>query len=302
MRAVVVDPGTAGGLVVGEAPEPQPSAGQALVEVRHVSLNYGDVNGARRRPAGFVPGWDASGVVVAPAASGQGPPAGARVVTTDLSQGGWAERRAVGIEELAVVPEGVDLAEASTLPVAGVTALRALRRSGALLGRRVLVTSAAGGVGRFAVQLAALGGAHVIASVGSTARGEGLRALGAAEVVVGLEGVEAPLDVVIENVGGQQLVGAWQLLGEGGVIQSIGWTSGEEAVFPPYSTVGTRRAIEAFTKGRGDGADLEYLLRLMVEGKLRVDVGWRGSWQRIDEAVEALFARRVAGKAVLDID
>ena len=302
VQALIVDAEALGGLRLGEAPDPAPRADQVLVAVQHITLNYGDVNGARSRPAGFVGGWDASGTVLAAAASGAGPPEGARVVTTAGTQGGWAERRAVDLDELAVVPDGIDLAEASTLPVAGVTALRALRRSGPLLGRRVLVTSAAGGVGRFAVQLAALGGAHVIASVGSVVRGEGLPELGAAEVAVGLAGVEAPLDVVIENVGGRQLVDTFGLLSEGGVIESIGWTSGEEAVFPPYSTVGRRRSIEAFTKGPSSGADIAYLLALMGAGRLRVDIGWRGPWARVGEAVDALFGRRIAGKAVLDVE
>jgi NADPH:quinone reductase-like Zn-dependent oxidoreductase len=216
------------------------------------------------------------------------------------TQGGWAERRAVDLEELAVVPDDIDLAEASTLPIAGVTALRALQRSGALLGRRVLVTGASGGVGRFAVQLAALGGAHVIASVGSPARGAGLQELGANEVVVGLDGVAAPLHVVLDNVGGPQLAAIWPLLGEGGVIQCIGRASQQDAAFPSLS--GMRRTIEAFTKGPRAGEDIGYLLDLMRQGRLRVDVGWRGSWSRIGEAATALFGRQVAGKAVLDID
>ena len=137
--------------------------------------------------------------------------------------------------------------------------------------------------------------------MGSVARGEGLAALGADEVAVGLDGVEAPLDVVIDNVGGPQLVEAFRLLGEGGVIQGIGWTSGQDAVFAPYSTVGMRRSIEAFTKGPSSGADIDYLLSLMRAGRLRVDVGWRGSWARVAEAVDALFGRRIAGKAVLDV-
>ena len=302
MQALIVDPEAPGGLRLGEAADPEPRADQVLVAVRHITLNYGDVNGARIRPAGFVPGWDASGTVVAAAANGDGPPEGARVVTTAGTQGGWAERRAVDLDELAVVPDEIDLAEAAALPVAGVTALRALRRPGPLLGRRVLVTGASGGVGRFAVQLAALGGAHVIASVGSVARGEGLPELGADDVAVGLDGVATPLDVVIDSVGGQQLVEAFGLLGEGGVIQGIGWTSGQEAVFPPYSTVGMRRSIEAFTKGPSSGPDIDYLLSLMRAGRLRVDVGWRGSWTRVAEAADALFGRRIAGKAVLDVE
>jgi NADPH2:quinone reductase len=301
MRALVVDPDAPSRLRLTEVPEPDPAPHQVLVEVRHLALNFGDVNGARNRPAGFVPGWDGSGVVLAPASGGGGPAAGARVVTTMSTQGGWAERRAVDLDELAVVPDDIDLAEGATLPVAGVTALRALQRSGTLLGRRLLVTSAAGGVGRFAVQLGALAGAHVIASVGSTARGEGLRELGAHEVVVGLEGITTPVDVVLDNVGGPQLVAIWTtLLAEGGVVQCIGSTAQQPASFTGLT--GMRRSLNAFTKGPQSGADIGYLMRLMQEGKLRVDVGWRGSWQRIDEAVEALFGRQVAGKAILDVD
>ena len=299
MRAVVVDPNVEGHLALAEVPEPEPGPGQVLVAVQHITLNYGDLNGARSRPAGFVPGWDASGVVLKAAEAG-GPAEGTRVVTTMGTQGGWAERRAVDLDELAVVPDDIDLAEASTLPIAGVTALRALRRSGALLGRRVLITGAAGGVGRFAVQLAALGGAHVIASVGSEARGEGLRELGADEVVVGLEGVTAPLHVVLDNVGGPQLASIWPLLGEGGVIQCIGRASQQDAAFPSLS--GMKRTIEAFTKGPHSGEDIAYLLELMQRGKLQVDIGWRGSWEKIGEAAGALFGRQVAGKAVLDVD
>lgn len=300
MRAMIVDSNTTGRIRLGEAPEPEPRPNQALVQVQHISLNYGDLNGARSRPDGFVPGWDASGVILRPADVEGSPPAGTRVVTTMLSQGGWAERRAVDFDEIAVVPDDIDLGEASTLPVAGVTALRALRRSGPLLGRRVLITGASGGVGHFAVQIAALGGAQVIASVGTAARGEGLHKLGAAEVVVGLEGVERPLHVVLDNVGGPQLAAIWRLLGEGGVVQCIGTTSQAETSFP--SLVGMYRRLEAFTKGPSSADDMAYLLRLMGAGQLRVDVGWRGSWSRFDEAAEALNGRRVKGKAVLDLD
>jgi NADPH:quinone reductase len=148
-------------------------------------------------------------------------------------RGAFAERSAVEVGALAEVPPSVDLAEAAASPVAGVAALRALRAAGAVLGKRVLITGASGGVGRFAVQLAAHAGAHVIASVGSVARGEGLAKAGADEVVVGLDGLDQPVDVVLDNVGGPQLVAAWELLAPGGSLQSIGWASGEPAVFPP---------------------------------------------------------------------
>jgi NADPH:quinone reductase len=110
----------------------------------------------------------------------------------------------------------------------------------------VLITGASGGVARFAVQLAAHAGAHVIASVGSVARGQGLGERGADEVVVGLDELKQPIHVILDNVGGPQLVAAWRLLAPGGSLQSIGWTSGEPAVFPPYSTIGPAKSISSF--------------------------------------------------------
>jgi NADPH:quinone reductase len=202
MRALIADPNDQLGLRFAEVSEPQPRANQALIKVQHASLNHGDLNDARsgRVARGHVLGSDAAGVVIAPAADGSGPPLGSRVVA--LAAGAFAERIAVDTANVALVPAPVELAHAATLPVAGLAAWRALRASGPLLGRRVLITGASGGVGVFAIQLAARAGAYVIASVGSAARGERLRTMGADAVVVGLEGLDEPLDVVLDTVGG----------------------------------------------------------------------------------------------------
>jgi len=165
----------------------------------------------------------------------------------------------------------------------------------------VLITGASGGVGRFAVQLAADAGARVIASVGSAARGEGLARLGAEQVVVGLDGVDQPVDVVLDSVGGRQLVAAWELLAPGGSLQSIGWTSGEPAVFPPYSTIGLAKSLSSFLIGGEVGAELAALVELLARGRLAVEVGWRGRWEQVAQAAEALRGRRVNGKALLDV-
>ncbi|NUR01132.1 MAG: zinc-binding dehydrogenase [Streptomyces sp.] len=187
-----------------------------MVDVSHASLNYGDLNDARsgRVPVGAVLGSDAAGVVVQAAADGTGPAVGTQVVA--LTAGAFAERVAIDVGALAEVPKGLEPARAAALPVAGVAALRSLRAAGLGPDKRVLVTGASGGVGRFAVQLAARAGAHVIASVGSAARGEGLTEAGADEVLIGLEGLDRPVDVVIDSVGGSQLVAAWNLLAPGG--------------------------------------------------------------------------------------
>jgi len=303
MRALVVTPEAPGRLALGEVPEPVPGPDEVLVRVAAVSLNRGEVLRAQRAEPGLVLGWDAAGTVVRAAASGRGPAAGTRVVTRG-PVGGWAELRAVPVDELAVVPDGVDLAAAAALPVAGVTALRALRVCGSVLGRRVLITGASGGVGRFAVQLARRAGAHVIAVVGSPARGAGLRELGADEVVVGIEGVQGPVDAVLETVGGPTLAAAYRLLAPGGIVVSIGAASGEPAVFPPGSTIGPRRTLVSFQMGYEGGpvgADLAYLVGLLAAGALDPQIGWRGSWERAGEAVQALLNRQVNGKAVLTI-
>ncbi|WP_078901274.1 zinc-binding dehydrogenase [Actinacidiphila yeochonensis] len=301
MRALVVDPGVPGSLRLGTAAEPRPAPDQLVLDVRHISLNRGEVAFAGQRPAGTVHGYDAAGVVVRAATDGSGPPVGARVAA--FGAGAWAQRMAVDTTAVAEVPARVALSDAAALPMAGVTALRTLR-SRSVLGRRVLITGAAGGVGRYAVQLAALGGAHVIASVGSAARAEGLAELGAHEVVVGLDGIDRPVDLVLDSVGGAQLVAAWELLAPGGDVRNIGWASGEPAVFAPYSlfSVGPSRTMSTVGDIDAFGPDLATLLEFVAAGKLSPEVDWRGSWERVADAAQALLDRRIAGKAVLDVE
>ncbi len=300
MRALIVDPAAPERIALGEVADPVLGDGQALVKIAAISLNYGELPANGGGETGAVPGWDAAGTVVRAAASG-GPAIGTRVLTHG-ARGGWAEYRAAALTDLAPIPDGVDLGAASALPVAAGTALRALRAIGSIVGRRVLVTGASGGVGRFAVQLARLAGAHVVAVVGSEPRGAGLAELGADEVVVGIDAVREPVFGVIENVGGPTLVRGFQLLEVGGSLLSIGGTSHEPAVFPPYATVGPQRSLVSFTMGPNMAADLAYLLDLLSRGQLDPQIGWRGSWTHAAEASRALLDRTVLGKAVLDLD
>jgi NADPH2:quinone reductase len=299
MRALTFTPDLSFDVV----PDPVPTPSQALVQVAAFSLNFGEI--AFRRPdvrPCHVPGWDAAGVVVQAAADGSGPAAGTRVVTFGWS-GAWAELRAVDTADLAIVPETVDLGTASALPVAGVAALQAVRRLGPVAGRRVLVTGASGGVGRFAVQLAARAGANVIASAGSPARAEGLPELGAAEIVIGPENLEGRVYGVLDNVGGRQLAQAFYRLEDDGVVMAIG-RAAREATVIDFELAGTRSArgrIENFNVTTPFGGDLAHLVALLTAGELDAQIGWRGPWNKAMEAADALLARRVAGKAVLDL-
>jgi NADPH2:quinone reductase len=303
MRALVYAPDAEHGLELGDVREPDPGPSEARVRVAAMSLNFADVAFLRDRQApGAVPGFDASGLVIAAAADGSGPPAGTRVVTFGWS-GAWAEQRSVDTAEMAVVPDGVDLGMAAAIPVAGVTALRALRRLGSLVGRRVLITGASGGVGRFAVQLAARAGADVVAVVGSPERGEGLTALGATEVVVGVDSVSGPVYGALDNVGGRTLADVFALLEPGGSVQSVGMASLEPTTidFEQARLRGGDTRIEAFAIGPGFGRDLEFLVGLVAAGELDPQIGWRGPWEKAADAAAALVGRKVRGKAVLDV-
>ncbi|TDV53922.1 zinc-binding dehydrogenase [Actinophytocola oryzae] len=293
-RALVVDPTQPDGVRLTEAPAVD---GGVVVDAHFAALNLGDLNDARsgRVPPGAALGSDVAGLVVS--TSEGGPPVGSRVVA--LTAGAFASRVVVAPTALALVPDEVDLARAAALPVAGLAALQSLRAAGVGPGSRVLVTGASGGVGRFAVALASLAGATVTASVGSAARGRGLTA---DQVVVGLAGLTTPVDVVIDNVGGPQLAAAWELLAPGGTIQSIGWSSGEPAVFQPYSTVGPPKSLTSFLiDTRTAGADLAELVAHLAAGRLAVEIGWQGDLSDYAEAAKALRGRQVTGKAVLSL-
>ncbi|MFR9724749.1 zinc-binding dehydrogenase [Streptomyces sp. MS19] len=311
MRAWTIDHSAPGHLAPAEVPDPEPRPDEALIRVSAFSLNHGEVTHAvPEGEAGTVPGWDAAGVVVRAAADGSGPPAGTPVV--GLGEGGaWAELRSVRTDWLGAIPEGADPGAVSTLPVAAGTALRALHRVGPLLGRRVLVTGAGGGVGRFALQLAARGGAHVIATTRDAANEEALRALGADEVVVGVDGITdgltAPVHGVLDTVGGGHLVAAFGALASHGTLVAVGHTEGRGESFPfgaMFGPLGHDRAVTTYfllNDGVGLGADLSWLAGLVARGELDPQIGWRGSWDRTGEAVAALGEGRVTGKAVLEV-
>jgi NADPH2:quinone reductase len=276
-----------------------------VVDVRAVSLNRGECSALRTADDGWRPGWDLAGVVVRPAADASGPPEGARVVGW-VNGGAWAERAAVRADHLAEIPESLPFQTASTLPVAGLTAVGVLSAIGSLLAQRVAITGAAGGVGRFAVQLAEMAGAHVTAIVGRPERGDGLRELGADEIVVGLEPEGPEFDLIAESVGGASLAAAISRVAPEGIIVSFGNSSNEPARFDPrtFYRKGSPRMLGYFVTyellhRRIGTARLAALTALAAEGRLMSAIDLEVPWTDAGSAIDALMERRVNGKAVL---
>ena len=304
MLGYITDPSRPGGLVRRELSEPEPDAHDTLISVRAYSVNRGELGLVERRPDGWRPGQDLAGVVIAQAADGTGPGVGERV-TGHADGGSWSEIVIVPSHRLGRLPETTSFADAAGLPAAGLTALRALRVGGSILGRRVLVTGASGGVGQFAVQLARLGGASsTTALVSGEHRRASLQGF-SAKVVTSLEG-EGPWDLVLDGVGGHILMDAVRQLAPGGTIAAYGVSSGETAEFAfhefPWGEVNRLTGFYLWaTPEETFGEDLEFLARLVGDQNLEVRSSIRRDWSNTVEAVDALRRRDVTGKIILTI-
>jgi NADPH:quinone reductase-like Zn-dependent oxidoreductase len=301
MLAVVNTPNGSAPVELRDVPEPKPAPNEALVEVRAFSLNRGELRVFQIRSEGWRPGQDISGVVLQPAANGGGPKAGARVVAL-TDNAGWAERAAVPAHRMAVLPDNVLIEEAAVLPVAGLTALRTLRHGAPLLGKRVLITGAAGGVGHLATQIAARSGARVAAVIGRPERGR--RLLGADEIVHGIDKAQGLFALILEAAGGSSLAAAIRHIEAKGTIVVFGNSSGEPTPFNFRDLAEHPNArIQGFSYFTSEpeerfAPDLALLASLVGEGSLKPHLVER-SWREIGPQ---LRDRQIFGKAVFHVD
>lgn len=305
MLAIVNTPGGAEPVAVREVAEPQPRPDEALVAVHAFSLNRGELRLFQVRPEGWRPGQDIAGIVLRQAADGSGPAAGMRVVGL-CDWEGWAERAAVPSHRLAPIADNVSFGAAAALPVAGLTALRTLRHGAPLLGKRVLITGAAGGVGNLAVQLAARSGARVTAIVGNAERGSVLDGLGTAEIVTDIAAAEGRFALILEAAGGASLKAAIDRVEAKGVVVVFGNSSGEPTAidFRQFGEHQNARiqAFHYFTSEPEErfGPDLALLAALVADGSLKPRIV-EHDWREVARIGPLLRERRIAGKAVFHI-
>jgi NADPH:quinone reductase-like Zn-dependent oxidoreductase len=307
MYALMTTTKTPGYLLVAEVADPEPLPNEALVRVSAASINRGELRLIAMRPDGWRPGQDVAGVVEAPAADSSGPPAGTRVVAWP-DQAGWAELVAVPTDLVVALPEQVDAARAATLPVAGVTALRAVRRGGQILGRRCLVTGATGGVGRFAVEIAHQSGALVTAIASGRSSATDLRDLGAKEVFASPSDASGRYALILESVGGASLEAMPQKLDSDGVLVLFGVSSGEAArlSFADFRESQNCRIELLRVYGAGEsrsrGEDLAQLVDLVAQGRLHPTIGQEVDFRQVNQALRSVKDRTLSGKAVLRFD
>ncbi|MBO0806377.1 MAG: zinc-binding dehydrogenase [Nocardiopsaceae bacterium] len=313
MQAIVVDPQSPQRVGFRIVEPPAPRATEALIRVKAISLNRGEVVYRVQGEAGTPLGWDLAGVVERPAAEEPGPARGARVVGL-LHSGAWAELAAVPANALAELEPSVTFEQAAALPTAGLTALAAIEHGGNLIARSVLVTGASGGVGLIACRLASLAGARVAAQVRQPVSAQLAKEAGAEHVVVG-ESVAAaerfgPYDLIVEQLGGRALAEAMTQLAPGGTCVSVGVSTGPAGYEVPLDMARMRRAPDACLRILNLYQELERepaslrlqrLVRLASEGKLTPHLGVEADWREIASVAQALIDRRFPGKAVLRI-
>jgi NADPH:quinone reductase len=296
--------------VFSEVAAPEPMRNEALIAVHAVSVNRGELRFAAAMKPGFRPGWDYAGVVLK-AVSEKGPQVGTRVVGIRPDFGSWAERITANASDLAVIPEGVSSEVAAALPVAGLTALYALERAGGLVGKRVLITGASGGVGHFAYQLAKIAGAEVVGLSRSKEAAAFLRKLDAGQIVESADPQAAapygPFDLILESVGGQSLGQSVGVLAPNGLCVAFGVTAGKTTEIDVLDFYRQGRRLEGFgvflelMAGKPATDGLTRLLRLVAQGRLHVQLGAVENWTEVSTIAEKLQARAYGGKAVLKV-
>jgi NADPH:quinone reductase-like Zn-dependent oxidoreductase len=292
-------------LVVERAPVPVPAAGEVLVAVHAAAITFDELtgeetwtrDGVSRTP--IIPSHEVSGVVseIGPEVTDFKPGDDVYGLIGFVRDGAAADFVAVPAADLAPRPSTVSHAVAAALPLAGLTALQALVDHAAVRpGEAVLVHGGAGGVGALTVQLAAILGAHVTATVRSDA-GELVRGFGAGRVIdVRTEAFDvngAAYDVVIDTVGGETLNRSFAVLRRGGRLVTL-------SAPPPAGRAdecGITATFFIVTPNRGQ---LDELAALVDSGRLRVEIAETFPLDKGREAFESgRRPRRRPGKTVI---
>ncbi len=301
-----------------EIDRPEPSADEVLIRVDATSVNPLDSHEMRgepwlmrlgkgvRRPKHGGRGNDLAGEVVATGDRVDDLPLGTAVF--GVGTGAFAEYAIARRTHLAPAPTSIDAIGAASLPIAGLTALQAVRAAALRDEARVLVIGASGGVGTLVVQIAAHAGAHV-AGVCSTTNVELVRSLGAGDVVDyttgGLDTITGPFAAIVDMVGSLPMRRVEQLLDRDGTYVVIGGPDGGRLLGPlghmiraKVAFAGRRRRARTLIAAIGAG-DLADLARLVDTGAIRPVIDQVVPFDSLPDAMRRLETHRARGKIVI---
>lgn len=301
---------------LADVPTPELKPDQVLIDVHAAGLDRGVLHLAEgtpyalrlvfgiRRPKRPVLGLDLAGTVAAVGSDVTRWAVGDEVL--GIGVGSFAQQAAALDRKLVAKPAGLSFAEAAALPISGLTALQAIEASDVQAGQRVLVLGASGGVGIYAVQLAAARGADVVA-VCSAGKAEQVRSLGAKEVLdYRTDALPGGFDVILAIGGNAHVRTLRAALTPKGQLLVIGGEGGEQIL-------GIARQIRAVALNpfvgqrlgmlvsKESGEDLQRLVDLVETGAVRPVVGARYPLSEAAHALADMAEGRLFGKAVLDV-
>lgn len=311
MRAVVYDKRSSPGpLVLREVEKPLPNDDEVLVKIHAVSVNAFD---HRTMKLGIIPkrkifGEDVAGRIEAVGKNTKSLHVGDEVVANigPYGSGGFAEYVAVPERALSLKPAGLSFAEAATIPMAAVTALQALRDKGDIQpGQKVLICGAGGGVGTFAVQLAKDFGAEVTA-VCSERNAQLVRSLGADNVVDYRQEDFARsrhrYDLILAVNGNRSLLAYRRALAPKGTCVMVGGALSQIIrcmLFSSMFSTGGKKIL-SFT-AKASQPDLEYIIGLVEEGRVKPVIDRRYPLDETADAVRYIGEGHARGKVIIDV-
>lgn len=305
-------------LRVGELPDPEPGPGEVRVRVHASAVNPTDTK-SRGRPAPMqfprvVPHQDGAGIVDRVGTGVDPRRVGQRVWIYEAQwqrpHGTAAQLTVVPEEQAVALPDHVSFEEGACLGIPAMTAHACLFSDGEIAGKTVLVTGGAGAVGHYAVQLARLAGANVVATVGSPEQERLVREIGVERILdrraPDLAGRIGTVDRIVEVAFGANLPVSEQVLAPSGVIATYASDAVSEPPLPFRSfllkNVTVRFVLIYLVSAEAHRAAARDITAHLEARRLRHSIARRFTLDQIVAAHEAMEAGHLNGKAIVTID
>jgi NADPH:quinone reductase-like Zn-dependent oxidoreductase len=318
-------------LTIEDVATPTPGPGQILLRVESAAVNYADLMRRRDDPypfpttLPFTPGGEVAGTVEGLGEGVDAPPVGTAVFALVGNDGsnGYAQYAVANAAQVIPIPPGLSSDEAAGIVVAGATALLTLTEVGELAaGETVLVEGAGGGVGSYAIQIAKLLGATVVAAASTSSKRDTALALGADHVVdytqpdwveqVRTLTTGRGVDVVLETAGGPIFDDALRVLAPFGRIVVAGMASGTPLHLDEATTraffydPALNQSLRSFNVGLYFGlrpqtaiAALQTLIGYVATGRVKVPLSRTYPLAEAADAHRLIEDRQSTGKIIL---